>query len=167
MFRVATGPGMAVGTDHEVTYSVEVEAGLPYGPGAVADFVDAVLQDGRGWTTVMATSVRRVSRTPDFRVVLASPDTTDNLCAPLETGGRLSCRNGQMVVLNAWRWANGAHSYAGRLARYRTYVVNHEFGHALGNGHASCPGQGDVAPVMLQQTKGLDGCRANPWPAVG
>jgi hypothetical protein len=43
-------------------------------------------------------------------------------------------------------------------------VVNHETGHWLGLGHAGCPGRGRLAPVMMQQSKGLGGCRFNPFP---
>jgi hypothetical protein len=43
-------------------------------------------------------------------------------------------------------------------------VVDHETGHWLGHPHLSCGGRGRLAPVMMQQSKGLDGCRHNPWP---
>ncbi len=166
-FSVAgVGPAAPDGSGRELTYSVEVEEGLPYSANDVAGFVDDVLSDGRGWTSVTTETFRRVSTGSKFRIRLATPGTTDQLCRPLATGGRLSCRNGEMIVLNSWRWAHGANAYGSDLARYRTYLVNHEFGHALGNGHEACPGVGETSPVMSQQTKGLGGCRANPWPTA-
>jgi hypothetical protein len=66
--------------------------------------------------------------------------------------------------LNAKRWLLGADSYGSDLTNYRRYLVNHEFGHSLGKRHENCPGRGKLAPVMMQQTKGLGPCRKNPWP---
>jgi len=34
----------------------------------------------------------------------------------------------------------------------------------FGHGHSWCTGGGRRAPVMMQQTKGVAPCRANPWP---
>ena len=33
-------------------------------------------------------------------------------------------------------------------------------------GHRGCPSRGALAPVMQTQSKGLDGCRPNPWPTA-
>lgn len=145
-------------------YAVQVERGLPTSAQKFARVVDSVLGDTRGWASRGHVLRRSTLDRAAFRVVLASPKTADELCAPLDTDGRLSCRVGERAVINAWRWWNGAQGYD-RLERYRTYVVNHEVGHALGYAHAGCTGIADVAPVMLQQTIGLDGCRPNPWPA--
>lgn len=160
-FKVAAAPSGPVGD--VTTYRVEVEEGLPYTAGRVARTVEATLSDNRGWAAKHP--LARVDDQADLRIVLATPETADELCAPLDTNGRLSCRNGSDVVLNAWRWQFGADSYADNLQAYRRYVVNHETGHALGYPHVECPGDGATAPVMLQQTKGLKGCTANPWPA--
>lgn len=37
---------------------------------------------------------------------------------------------------------------------YRTYVINHEFGHVLGKDHLRCKA-GEKCPVMYQMTRGL------------
>jgi len=147
------------------SYRVEVEEGLPFDTGVVADEVEAILSDERGWVTRGHLLVRE-DGDADLRILLASPTTADRLCAPLLTRGRLSCRNGQNVVLNAWRWQNGAETYGDDLEGYRQYLVNHETGHALGYGHLGCPEAGAPAPVMVQQTKTLLGCAPNPWPAL-
>lgn len=165
-FAVASTTGGLSGPA-DLTYVVEIERGLPYSAEDVAARVDAVLADERGWTGRLGTTFARVEGAADFRVRLASPDTTDRLCAPLLTRGRVSCRNGALVVLNAVRWTIGVSHYGGQVPSYRRYVVNHEVGHALGRGHMSCPSPGAPAPVMLQQTYGLQGCRPNPWPTVG
>lgn len=163
-FVVATGSTPTFGTGDLVTYSVEIEREVPVTPTLVAQTVDAALADRRGWTATGEHALARRESESDIRILLATPETADQLCLPLDTGGRLSCRNGDLVVLNAWRWLNGASSYDGNLMDYRIYQVNHEVGHALGNAHADCPGSDQLAPVMMQQTKGVGTCIANPWP---
>ena len=147
-------------------YAVEVEGGLRVDPAAVARTVERVLRDDRGWER-SGRRFARVSRgATDFRVVVASPALTDALCAEvgLATMGRYSCAAGSAAVLNVRRWLGGARADRGALNAYRTDLVNHEVGHVLGHGHAYCPAAGSPAPVMLQQTKGVGACRANPWP---
>ena len=150
------------------TYVVQTEDGLPLRPKSFGSAVASTLGDPRSWAEGDRSVLSLASDldSADFRVVLASPETTDALCAPLLTRGRVSCRNGGDVVINAWRWVNGAEGYGDDLTSYRQYVVNHEVGHALGHGHVGCPAPGEPAPVMLQQTLGLQGCAPNPWPAI-
>jgi hypothetical protein len=146
-------------------YIVEVEEGTGQEATAFARAVESTLTDPRSWGADDRNSFQRVDSGPvDFRVVLASPDRTDLLCAPLDTVGQYSCYQGERAVINLRRWLLGSPWYGTDLTAYRHYVVNHEVGHALGHGHVRCPGTGRVAPIMLPQTEGLDGCRANPWP---
>lgn len=171
---LVTAPGVRGPTSAEgrlVTYSVQVEDGLsvagrPVDAAEVADVVHTILADPRGWQAVDGVRFTGVDSGPvDLTVVLASPETTDRLCAPLRTGGWLSCTTGSTSVLNARRWFAGDDSYGDDLVAYRQYLVSHEVGHVLGHQHVPCPAAGAPAPVMLQQTKSLDGCTANPWPA--
>ena len=168
-----TGPGaftvadvrLEVAGTGDVRYSVEVEQGLPFDRAEVAREVDATLADGRGWAARLGITVQRVESAPALRILLATPGTTDALCAPLDTAGRVSCRNGGLVVVNAVRWAEAVPWYADDVAGYRTYVVNHEVGHFLGRPHRPCPARGLPAPVMQQQTYGLQGCLPSVWPS--
>lgn len=162
-FQVATAADPpSVG---DLLYSVEVEKPLPFATADVARVVDTTLADSRSWGDRLGLTLRRVDERPSVRVLLATPATTDALCAPLDTAGRVSCRNGSLVVLNAVRWASAVPWYADDVALYRTYLVNHEVGHALGRSHEQCPGPGSPAPVMQQQTYGLAGCRRSGWPS--
>lgn len=128
--------------------------------------MQGILNDPRSWRGSNDWRFELVSspRKADAHAFIATPKTTDKLCAPLQTRGSVSCQNGRSVVLNARRWAFGAQAYGSNVPDYRRYLVNHEFGHLLGRQHVDCPRRGASAPVMMQQTKGLDGCRANPWP---
>jgi hypothetical protein len=164
--RFVTVPGSATapGEGDVVRVKVQVEKGLTVDGGAFADFVLDTLNDPRSWGHGGARTFARTDGRYDVRVVLASPDTSAGMCLPLRTFGRLSCRSGDAAVLTYYRWVNAIPEYAKDRTGYRRYVVNHEVGHLLGHGHVSCPGTGKRAPVMMQQTKGLLGCRPNPWP---
>lgn len=148
-------------------YAVEVEKDLPYEADETAREIQTTLSDPRSWIGGGDWRLELVSDPDraDFTVFLATPDTVDRFCWPLRTYGRVSCQAGNRVVLNAWRWAHASDAYGSDVGAYRQYLVNHEVGHRLGHNHVGCPGKGKRAPVMMQQTKGVGACEANPWPA--
>jgi hypothetical protein len=168
-FRVAGGRGPVVGAAGPLmTWTVEVEPATGWSLGRVLPVVARALQDPRrGWAAAGERRLRRVDDplAADVRVVLAAPDTVDRLCAAsgVETLGIYSCWDGQRAMLNVTRWEHGATDVAS-LATYRTYLVNHEVGHAFGGDHVDCPAPGGLAPVMMQQTKTTGACRPNGWP---
>jgi hypothetical protein len=167
---IPNGPVKASG--RTVTYGIDIEDGLPVAPADFAAVVHTVLIDDRGWQTKdgvrfvpVSVAERNAGARVDIRVTLASPALTAKLCAPLNTSvQQVSCWNGTRAVLNLTRWIRGASTYGNDLALYRDYLVSHEVGHGLGHGHVHCPGPGEPAPVMVQQTKDLEGCTAWPWP---
>ena len=169
-FEALVGTDDVAGEDGRlVTYSLELE---PAADVDLAAFVEAATKtltdEERGWPAQDRYRLQRVEAADaDVRVVLASPTTTDQLCARagLDTRGRYSCWNGQFAALNAQRWRDGAAAFDDEpIETYRGYLVNHEVGHGLGYGHYGCSGPGHDAPVMMQQSMGTGGCEPNPWP---
>ena len=160
-----------VRTGREITYSLQVEGGMHADTAAIAKAFGDALLDRRGWQGVdhvrfVQVSPKQVANgtKPQMRVLVASPDQVNKLCAPLPTHGDTSCDTSAHVVLNYKLWTKGVVYFKGHLAEYREYMVNHEVGHALGHGHQLCSKKGAYAPVMQQQTLGLQGCKAWPWP---
>jgi hypothetical protein len=126
--------------------------------------VESTLADARGWSRARFDIAR--DDTASYVVVLAEGDEVDRLCLPYDTYGKYSCQNGPVVALNADRWRTATPKWTGDLATYRQMLVNHEFGHLLGQKHprVQCPQPGELAPIMSQQSTELDGCLPNPWP---
>lgn len=127
--------------------------------------VDETLNDPRGWRAA-GIKFTQVKSGGSMTVVLAQASkvpTFSSGCSP-----NWSCRVGRNVIINQERWkhASGAWNAAkgSDLRGYRHMVVNHETGHWLGWHHKSCGGKGKLASVMMQQSKGLKGCKFNSWP---
>ena len=167
---VVDGSSGVYGTGPLRRFVVEVEDGIGMDGPTFAAAVEATLGDPRSWGHDGAMSFQRVGAAEaaagdyDFKVSLISPGSMETYCPGVGTGGYTSCRYGERAVINLARWETAVPDYAGDVATYRQYVVNHEVGHALGNGHQQCPGPGQLAPVMQQQTLGLQGCAKNAWP---
>ncbi len=156
-----------VGRRRVVTYHVETRGRVTASMHEFRRQAQQTYDDPRGWRNG-GVQFRRVARGGDFTLVLAEASWLPRMsgsCSSL-----WSCRVGRYVIINQARWlgASPAWRAAGRSVRdYRHLVVNHETGHWLGRGHAGCPGAGQLAPVMMQQSKGTGGCRFNPWPRPG
>ncbi|WP_443045584.1 DUF3152 domain-containing protein [Streptomyces sp. HUCO-GS316] len=167
-FTAARASGKAVGEGKLVRrYKVLVEDGIDIRPESAAAEISAVLADRRGWTRDGINSFQLVrSGSYDFLVKIATPGTVDSICgaAGLRTEGKVNCSVGTDVVVNLKRWVQGSPEFDGPIGEYRALIVNHEVGHRIGHGHATCPGPGRPAPAMMQQIKGLKGCVANAWP---
>jgi hypothetical protein len=167
---VVDGSSQVYGTGPLSRFIVEVEDGIDVDGAVFAEAVTLTLGDQRSWGAGGRMSFQRVDAAAaaagqfDFRVALVSPGSMERYCPGVGTGGYTSCRYGDRAVINLARWATAVPHYDGDIATYRQYVVNHEVGHALGNGHVDCPGPGQLAPVMLQQTLDLEGCVKNAWP---
>lgn len=128
----------------------------------------ATLNDSRGWSVKGLVEFKEVSASCDFTVWLSAASLMPTFGAICDS--MWSCRVGSNVVINFDRWQGASPSWnanGGSLEEYRNMVINHETGHWLSFGHSHCPGSGQSAPVMQQQSIDLQGCTFNPWPTEG
>jgi hypothetical protein len=137
---------------------------------SLEDFATRATQtfaDNRGWGLGGSIQFVRVPDGGQFTLWLSAARYLPAFSSGCST--LYSCRVGRNVIINetpfrqatpAWR-ATGA-----SLRDYQHMVVNHETGHWLGFGHLYCPGSGQPAPVMQQQSKGMQGCLPNAWPTA-
>lgn len=146
-----------------VTYTYEVVSrGVVYTPiEELAAHAASTYADSRGWRRD-GIAFQRVPSGGHFTLVLASPAEVPRFSSACSSF--YSCRVGRYVIINDDRWRMASPTWPIGLHEYRQMVVNHETGHWLGLGHWSCPGPAALAPVMVQQSIGLQGCHANPWP---
>ena len=152
--------------EDKFNYAVKIEPSLGLNPLCIKNLLFLILNNDRGWANVAEKSFQLTSvDDSDYVYIFASPEKTDELCAPIETNSIYSCRNEENIVLNFFRWQEGAVDFKNDMETYRIYLINHETGHILGWGHVGCPKEGAIAPVMMQQSKGTDGCIPYGWPA--
>ncbi|MFF5250570.1 DUF3152 domain-containing protein [Streptomyces leeuwenhoekii] len=177
-FEAVPGIAKAPGTGQKFTYRVDVEKGLGLDAELFAQAVQKTLNDDRSWAHNGARTFERIhSGQPDFVITLASPGTTADWCAKSgldTTVDNVSCDSAatERVMINAYRWAQGSETYGDEIHAYRQMLINHEVGHRLGYSHVTCDKDGELAPVMQQQTKFLDPaegihCLPNAWPYPG
>jgi hypothetical protein len=166
-YTVLPGAPETIGTAGRLlTFEIDIEDGIEgINPAELSRFVRATYGAPQGWTAGGKWRFRQLGpgQSPDFKLMFVTPATRDLICG----GGRdryTSCRIGERVVLNIARWVHGVPNYGASLTEYREYMLNHETGHRLGEAHELCPGPGQPAPVMQQQTLGLHGCVAYAWP---
>ncbi len=119
--------------------------------------------DGRGWGDWGKIAFKRVPSGGQFTLWLATPDWVPRFSSVCDT--TWNCTVGNNVIANEARWKYGSPTGLRlSLPDYHALIINHETGHWLGLAHRGCPAWGAPAPVMMQQSIYLGGCRPNPWP---
>jgi hypothetical protein len=148
-----------------VTYQIATRGEVTADLDGFAAEVASALRDPRGWRAagIVFEAVESASDITIWLVEDGSVPSFSRACSVL-----YSCSVGRNIVVNQSRWLQGAPAGAldgVELSQYRVMVVNHEVGHWLGHHrHSACPGEGQIAPLMMQQSKGTDGCLFNPYP---
>lgn len=158
--------GHRVDARRTIRYHVETRGRITTSLRTFVRQAQQTFDDPRGWRGA-GIVFRRVARGGSMTLVLSEASRVPSF-SPV-CSSMWSCRVGRYVVINQERWKHASPAWNaadGALRDYRHMVVNHESGHFLGLGHTGCPGPGRPAPVMMQQSKGLAGCRFNPWPTA-
>lgn len=148
-----------------ITYTISTKGATRSNLAEFAAQADETLNDKRGWAQLGIT-FRRVSSGGQFNLILSEASQVPSF-APGACSAQWSCRVGISVIINDDRWQGATLAWnnaGGSLRDYRHMVINHEVGHWLGHDHAACSAPGSYAPVMLQQSIDLQGCKFNPWP---
>ena len=149
----------------KINYALKIQSEINLDPLCMKNLLFLILNNEKGWTNITGKGFQLTSvEDSDFVFIFATPEKTDELCYPLETNGIYSCRNETEIILNNFRWKEGAVDFGRDIETYRLYLINHETGHLLGWQHKECPKEGAIAPVMMQQSKGTNGCLPYGWP---
>ena len=160
----------APGAARTVTFRIAVDAGLPSTAAEFGSIVRSIICDKRSW--IGSGEVRfRYDPNGSMLIGLRTPDNAERRCYALirlSVNRFYSCGTPQEVVINSDRWFKNSPYWPGPLEKYRQMLTNHEVGHGLLLHHTECPRDGAPAPVMMQQSKGMNlngnRCEPNPWP---
>lgn len=154
------------GQTYEITYDISSRGEVKGDLEEFRKLVAEIYADPRGWIRA-GVKFKEVESGGQLHVILASGAEVKK-ASPIVCSDELSCRVGNMALINDTRWMNASDSYNAlgvSLLDYRRMVVNHETGHYLGHDHiVYCETTTGLGPVMLQQSTGLRGCKPNPWP---
>lgn len=138
--------------------------------GSVDHFANTVyraLNDVRGWPRAGVVFAQGQDGQCDVTITLAEAKELPSFSAGCSE--EYSCRVGNDVIINKKRWDGAVQHWldaGATLAQYRTMVINHEVGHALGHidNETPCGGDKQSAPLMQEQSMFLKECSPNPWP---
>jgi len=145
---------------HVVKYQVAIKGKVSTPLADFATQADQILNDPNGWARA-SIHFEQVKSGGAFTLWLSEDRYLPSFSRICST--YYSCSVGNNVIINHDRWMSGT-AIKMSIGDYRHMVVNHEVGHWLGWGHSYCPGKGQAAPLMMQQSKGLNGCVGNPYP---
>ena len=135
-----------------------------------ANFIQEILNAERSWAKVLDLKFKqvRLNEKHHFEIKKMPGCKIDEIFKDvLELKGLSVCDRRTMpfqIYISADNWEKIPPASGYKIQNlYRTYVILHEVGHALGYDHETCPGHNQPAPIMMQQTLGTGVCYPEPW----
>jgi len=143
-------------------YKTRVESTLNYDKDKFNQEVKAILDDPKGWIKLGYT-FEESEKDGALLIQLTSKETISKTFD--DTLSYYDVRN-HLICINYNNWMGNSKSSLS-LNDYKTYVINHEVGHALGYNHPKCHCEGEKGSVMMQMSKGpnfIYPCKENSLP---
>lgn len=157
---------MVIAGNIKRTYCTAVRGVSPSNLGELNDKLAAVYADVRGWNDQGLVGFENVASSCDYTVWLSAASQMTSFGSICDD--YYNCQVGGSVVVNYDRWTTATPPWnqtGGNIEDYRVLIISHETGHRLGFlDNPVCPGAGQPAYVMMQQSIDLKGCVFNIWP---
>lgn len=144
-----------------VTYTVS-SRGTVESLDEFALIVRQTMADSQGWSR-LGVSWRQVESGGDVTFFLVQSSQMMSFGPECSPGS--NCTVGRAMAINQALWKSAPNAWkkaGGDQAEYHTYAINHEAGHWLGHGNATCTTK-QLAPVM-QPAESIGTCQPNAWP---
>lgn len=94
----------------------------------------------------------------------ASVSVTPSTSPSVDLDQEPSCADQGVIVVNAYRWADGLEAFGMDRTGARAYLLQHFLGHLLGEPDATCETPDERASVMVDHEFDITPCRPNGWP---
>jgi hypothetical protein len=146
---------------NKLTYNVFIEKELLNYKSEFIKTVYNILNDENGWKIPCEFIENAAENECDFDIHLI---THKNIIGKCKTLYNMSCVNnlgGNKIYVNINRWVYGSVHSKLNIEQYRSYIINHEFGHLLNQNHCNPPNNAVLTPIMVQQTLGIGNGRPN------
>lgn len=165
----------------KIYFSIGIENGIRRDYNEFKQFVINVLKHPYGWKRfypdlefIEVKSGNSMTKTHPLilKIILTKSETVKRECDFINLScydpTKLKSTNIHYIYINLNNWTNpkiGATNAQLSLTEYRQYIVQHEFGHAIGKGHLNPRYYtGQPCPIMAQQTKGIFSSIPNIFP---
>lgn len=152
--------------NHHYSYDIKIPPNLNLRESLIINKIIDTLNHPRGWVKFGYHFYYTPNKITDFIITIVPNKIIKKIC---KFDG-LSCadRSTNIIYLNLENWKKGSKKSKLSLDQYRCYQILHECGHIIGKDHLKTQDfkSGTKAPIMIQQTLGIDNLKPNCYPTI-